>query len=683
MCPSTVPSKHPWRFVRRRPQRIATSEAWKRSASAQQLKEAFLAEAQQLSHTGSFGWNVSTGEIFWSEETYRIFEYEQGTRVTVDAVLQRVHSEDRARVQGAIDRASTDGEAFHIEHRLQMPDGSVKHLRVVAHAVVDRPENLQFAGAVMDVTAAKEAERALKQSETRYQNLFQAMAVAFFEIDYTRGKQLLRTWRDAGVRDFRSHFKENPHLIREIMRATRVVDVNDQTVALFGRGNKEELLTSVEAFWPEESLDDYVDAVLATIEGDDEFSIETRVRRLDGTIFDARFTLRYATEDKTRGLVGVIDITQRRQAEEALRESEQRLRSAIDGIPGLVGVLTPDGNVEAVNRQILEYCGQSLEELRNWGTNGTVHPEDLPHVVEVFTKSIAAGIPYQIEQRLRRFDGEYRWFDNRGIPVRDDSGRVVRWYVLLTDVEDRTQALARVQQMQSDFAHMNRLGIMGELAASLSHEIAQPIASVRNNTRAAQNFLDLQSPDLGEVREALACAVSDADRAGDIIGRIRDQIRKAPPQKAHFDLNLAISEVIALARSAIVRNSVAVRTRLADGLPPIHGDRVQLQQVILNLILNAVEAMSALEAGRELSISAQQTQSDGGVLVAVHDSGPGIDPKHFERVFQTFYTTKPNGTGMGLPICRSIISAHGGRLWAEANEPSGAVLQFTLPGTHA
>ena len=187
-----------------------------------------------------------------------------------------------------------------------------------------------------------------------------------------------------------------------------------------------------------------------------------------------------------RGYRGTgTDVTAIIRAQEALRESERRLRSAIDGIPGLVGVLAPNGDVETVNRQILDYCGQSLEELKNWGTNGTIHHEDLPHVAEVFTKSIASGIPYQIEQRLRRFDGEYRWFDNRGIPIRDDSGRIVRWYVLLTDIEDRTQALTRLQQMQSDFAHVNRVSMMGELAATLSHEITQPIASARNNARAA------------------------------------------------------------------------------------------------------------------------------------------------------------------------------------------------------
>jgi signal transduction histidine kinase len=216
------------------------------------------------------------------------------------------------------------------------------------------------------------------------------------------------------------------------------------------------------------------------------------------------------------------------------------------------------------------------------------------------------------------------------------------------------------------------------LAASLSHEITQPIASARNNARAAQNFLDMQPPNLGEVREALSCVVGDADRARDIVDRIRDHIKKAPPRKSQFDLNEAINEVIVLARSAIIQNGVSVQTWLSEGLFPIPGDRVQLQQVVLNLLLNAVEAMGSVEAApRELLISTEQDHTD--VLVAVRDSGPGIHPEHFERIFKSFYTTKPRGTGMGLSICRSIIDAHGGRLWAEANRPRGAVFQFTLP----
>ena len=227
---------------------------------------------------------------------------------------------------------------------------------------------------------------------------------------------------------------------------------------------------------------------------------------------------------------------------------------------------------------------------------------------------------------------------------------------------------------------MNRVSMMGELAASLSHEITQPIAARAQQRPCSLNFLDRQPPDLDEVREALSCIVGDADRAGDIVDRIRDQIKKAPPRKARFDLNEAINEVIVLARSAVTKNGVSVQTRLAEALFPFEGDRVQLQQVVLNLILNAVEAMSTVEAGpRELLISTEQTQT-GGVLVSVRDSGPGIDPTHLDRVFEAFYTTKSSGMGMGLSICRSIIDAHGGRLWADTNESRGAVFRFTLPG---
>jgi PAS domain S-box-containing protein len=380
-----------------------------------------------------------------------------------------------------------------------------------------------------------------------------------------------------------------------------------------------------------------------------------------------------------RGYRGTgTDVTAIMRAQEALRESEQSARSAFDGIAGLVAVMAPNGEIETANRQVLEYFGRSLEWLKNWGTNDAVHPEDLPRVVELYKRAMASGISFNFEVRLRRFDGEYRWFDNRGVPIRDDTGRISRWYVLLTDIEDRTRALAQLEQMQADFAHMNRVSVMGELVASLSHEITQPIASARIYARAAQNFLDMQPPDLGEVREALAGIVGNANRAGDIIDRVREQIKKAPPRKERFDLNAAINEVIALGRSAIINNGVLVQTRLSEGLFPIHGDRVQLQQVVLNLLLNAVEAMGSVEAKpRDLLISTKQDYT--GVLVALRDSGPGIHPEHLERVFDAFYTTKSSGMGMGLSICRSIIEAHGGRLWAEANEPRGAIFQFTLP----
>jgi signal transduction histidine kinase len=221
--------------------------------------------------------------------------------------------------------------------------------------------------------------------------------------------------------------------------------------------------------------------------------------------------------------------------------------------------------------------------------------------------------------------------------------------------------------------------MMGELTASLAHEILHPIATARNNARAAMRFLEMSPPRMADVTEALACIVRDVDRGKAIVDRIREHIKKAPPRNDRFDINEAIEEVIDMVRTPIDKNGVSVRTRLAAGLTSVWGDRVQLQQVVLNLILNAVEAMDPVEErGRTLSIRTEQSGA-AGILVAVHDSGPGIDPEHLQRVFEPFYTTKPRGLGMGLSICRSIIDAHGGRLWADANQPRGTVFQFTLP----
>ena len=258
---------------------------------------------------------------------------------------------------------------------------------------------------------------------------------------------------------------------------------------------------------------------------------------------------------------------------------------------------------------------------------------------------------------------------------------------LETKVIERTAELRRSEahrleaerQLESELAHLNRLSMMGVMAASLAHEVKQPMAAARNNARAALNFLARKPPDLVEVQEALGCIVSDADRAGDIIDRIRAQVKKAPPRSDRFDVNEAVTEVVGLARHAISKTGVSLQMRLARGLFNICGDRVQLQQVVLNLVLNAVEAMSSLGDGpRELLVGTERRQKEA--VVSVYDSGPGVAPEQHEHVFEAFYTTKSNGIGIGLSICRSIIDAHGGLLWVEANSPRGAVFRFSVPG---
>jgi C4-dicarboxylate-specific signal transduction histidine kinase len=228
-------------------------------------------------------------------------------------------------------------------------------------------------------------------------------------------------------------------------------------------------------------------------------------------------------------------------------------------------------------------------------------------------------------------------------------------------------------------AHANRVATVGQLTASIAHEVKQPIAATVGNAEAALRWLGHRPPNLDEVRDAVARIVKEGHRASEVIGRIRALVEKAPPLTDRLDINEAIREVIELTRGETVKNDVSVRTDLTNGLPLIHGDRVQLQQVLLNLIINAVEAMAEVSEGaRELLIRTGEVESCY-VLFAVRDSGPGLDPKRADRLFETFYTTKASGMGMGLTICRSIIEAHGGRLWASTNEPRGAVFQFTLP----
>jgi PAS domain S-box-containing protein len=247
------------------------------------------------------------------------------------------------------------------------------------------------------------------------------------------------------------------------------------------------------------------------------------------------------------------------------------------------------------------------------------------------------------------------------------------------DLTERKRAEAEVREIQTELAHANRVATMGQLTASIAHEVNQPISAAVTNAQAALRWLGARPPELEEVGQALGRIIKDANRAGDVIGRIRELIKRAPPRKDRVDMNEAIREVIELTRGEAVKNGTSVQTALAEGLPLVEGDRVQLQQVVLNLIVNAVQAMGAVAEGpRELFITAAQAEPDG-VLVEVMDSGPGVAPADLEHLFTPFYTTKPSGLGMGLSICRSIIEAQGGRMWVTANLPRGAIFHFTVP----
>ena len=375
------------------------------------------------------------------------------------------------------------------------------------------------------------------------------------------------------------------------------------------------------------------------------------------------------------------DVTERKQAEVDIRESEQRFRTLFEKANDAIFVENERDEIVEVNERACALLGYSRQELLTMKVPDLQAPEIRGQVRGVILRELEQHGNAMFETIDMHRSGRRILVEVTNTPIFDQGQKLV--LSVVRDVTERKRAAEALQQMHEQLTHANRVATMGQLTASIAHEIAQPIGAVYNRANAAINFLNKDPPDLEEVREAISGIAGAADRAREIIGRIRDQVKKAPPRKDIFDLNQAIEEVLLLAGSAITKDAIVVQADFAKDLPPVRGDRVQLQQVALNLILNAVEAMRSVDDGpRELQISTEHNET-GDVLVTVCDTGPGVAPENLERVFESFFTTKSSGVGIGLSICRSILEGHGGSLWANANEPRGARFQFTLPGTAA
>jgi PAS domain S-box-containing protein len=406
----------------------------------------------------------------------------------------------------------------------------------------------------------------------------------------------------------------------------------------------------------------------------------------------------------------IAELTQenndRKKAEAALRESEERWRQLFENSSAGIHMASADGHIVAANLAFQKMLGYSRAELQNLRISELTPEEDRSDTAARMAECLQGRKrDYRVERRYCRKDGGMIWADvSVGFIPDPTEGTPGFFMAVIVDITERKRAEnelqrkeASLREAQTKLAHVSRLTTMGELAASIAHEVNQPLAAVVNNASACLRWLAAQN--LEEARQSAALVIADSHRAGEIVGRIRALAKKAPPQKDWLDLNETVGEVIAMARSEVQRNHVSLRTELAPDLPLVPGDRIQLQQVILNLLINAIEAMAgADESSRELWVTSEKvatipgeseedTLQDKGldkvqgthVLITLRDSGPGLDPEGLDRLFETFYTTKPKGLGMGLAISRSIIEAHGGRLWATANSSRGAVFQFALP----
>jgi PAS domain S-box-containing protein len=351
----------------------------------------------------------------------------------------------------------------------------------------------------------------------------------------------------------------------------------------------------------------------------------------------------------------------------------------VETIPAMTFTALSDGSCTFVNKRWTEYTGLSVERTSGAGWQRAIHPEDLVRHSEKWRISVATGQPFEDEARFRRADvGEYRWFLVRGVPLRDQHGNIVNWYGTLTDIEDRKRAeqeREKLLQLEADLAHVNRVSTLGEMAASLAHEIKQPIAAAIASANSCIEWLAHEPPNLDRARAAATRIDKYGNRATEIINRIRSLYRKSPPQRELVDVNGIIQEMLTLLNGEACRFSVAVRTDLCAELPKIMVDRVQLQQVFMNLMLNAIEAM--VDCGGDLTVKSEL--QDGQLQFSVSDTGVGLPTEKMDQIFSAFFTTKPQGSGMGLAISRSIVESHGGQLWASANEGRGASFHFTLP----
>jgi PAS domain S-box-containing protein len=536
----------------------------------------------------------------------------------------------------------------HVEKKYLKKDGTPVWLNITTTMVPATEAAAPFLQSVyMDITERVRFEAALRASEERWRAIFENTAVGITTVDFERDRYVTAN----------ESFQQLTGYDEDELRNLDPVDITHED-----DGAATQMLRDVVVAGPQRTR-----------------RIEKRYRRKDGEIVWADVnTVFVRATDSTPAILGtiVVDITDRKRAEAALRASEERWRAMFEIAP--VGIATLDFEHRrylTANERFQQMTGYTEDQLRNLTTLEITHEDDRAATLERIDSG-AVGVLQR--KRYRRKDGEVVWADVTAFVVPATYSTPAFLGAVIVDITDRKRAEEALQQSQADLARLNRVMLLGEMTASIAHEINQPIAAVITNANAGLRWLGAKRPDLDEVREALGRIVRDGTRSGEVIGRIREHVKKMPPHRGLLDINEAIREVVALTQTETQRNAIRLRSRLVDDLPFVSADRVQLQQVMINLFVNAIEAMSgASDGARELTIVSGT--DDANVVVEVQDTGPGLDSEKLDRLFQSFYTTKPDGIGMGLAISRSIAEAHGGRLSAAPNNPRGAVFRLTLP----
>ena len=524
-----------------------------------------------------------------------------------------------------------------------------------------------------DITNRKQAEAKLRESEQRYRYVFDATGVSICEKDFSEVKLAIDDLRSRGIRDFRNYFATHPDFVERAIGLVRTVDMNEVFVRLFGARDKDELLGAPHRIVVPESREVFVEGLVAIAEGRTSYEAETLVQRLNGERLRVRFTMTFPPPPARldRVLATLVDVTKGRRA-------EYLAGYVFETSPDAMYIVGRDYTYRRVNPVFARRWGMPAEEIVGMRMGDLAGKEPFEETYKPNLDRCFAGEEVSFGGWFPTPDGR-RYLVATYSPLRPDSERVEAALAVTRDLTDRVRASEALQEAQAELAHVTRVMTLGELTASIAHEVNQPLAAIVADANASLNWLAASPPALGSVREALDAIVKDGHRAADVIQRIRQLATKTSPQKARLDVNDVIRDVVPLIGTEVRAHDVSLRIDLAPELPPVLADRIQLQQVLINLVMNGIEAMASI-GGRPRELVVRSQPGDGDqVMVSVRDAGVGIDTQKIDQLFSAFYTTKPDGMGMGLSISRSIIETHGGRLWATPNADHGATFHFALP----
>jgi PAS domain S-box-containing protein len=636
--------------------------------------EARLEDAQRIAHVGYWERDLRSNRLTWSDETYRIFGVPPQDRSVDFARFQDlIHPEDRQIMRSATAEAERGGRRYDVEYRVTRPDGDVRVVHTQGDVKRDeagRPQSIF--GIIQDITDRKRAEAEVRESERRYRYIFQSSGVSIWEEDFSQVQDAIEDLKSKGVRDLREYCARHPEFVEQAIATVKIVDVNDATVEMLAAESKDELLLCPHKVFLPETRGVFVDVLVAIAEGRTSWEAETSLQTLKGERLTVLMTMTLPPPPGRLDnmLVTVMDITERKRAEYLTGQ-------VFESLPDRVSIVGRDYRYRRVNPVFERKWKMPAETLVGMHVADLLGAEAFERVVKPDLDRCFAGEDVSHADWFPANSGR-QYLVLSYSPLRPDSDRVDAALVIVRDLTDHMLASEALRKAHADLAHFSRVTTMGELTASLAHEINQPIAAAVTDANACLRWLTRAVPNVEEAREAASRMVKDGTRAADIISRIRLLFKKGATPREPIDVNEVIQEMIVLLRSEATRFSVPIRAELSRGLPRVRADRVQLQQVFMNLMLNGIDAMKGIGADGELTIRSERA-AGGQVLISVSDTGMGLPPQQGDLIFNAFFTTKPDGTGMGLPISRSIIESHGGRLWAAANAGRGATFQFTLP----